>query len=118
MASDANTVTVIVARLEALGLVRRTASDTDRRAQWVRLTAAGRRKFARAQTVARALQEELLSLLPRRRRAAFLRDLEVIANAGQMVLERTRSQARAGRGRREDRLSRHHENVPFGTGLR
>lgn len=94
MASDPNTMTVIVARLEALGLVTRAASATDRRARLVGLTPAGCRKFRRAQAVALSLQQEVLGLLPGNRRAAFLRDLETIANAGQLILRQTRARAR------------------------
>jgi DNA-binding MarR family transcriptional regulator len=94
MASDANTMTVIVARLEALGLVSRAASATDRRAQLVRLTTTGRRKFAQAQAIALELQRGLLSALPRSRRAAFLRDLETIAETSQKALRQTRISSR------------------------
>jgi DNA-binding MarR family transcriptional regulator len=46
-AADPNTMVGIVDRLEAAGLVRRCRDPRDRRVYLVRLTAAGRRMFAR-----------------------------------------------------------------------
>jgi DNA-binding MarR family transcriptional regulator len=83
LASDPNTVASTVRRMEAAGLVRRSVHETDRRANRVRLTAAGRKKFASAQAIAHGLQQEALLVIPTRRRGAFLAELERVADACQ-----------------------------------
>jgi DNA-binding MarR family transcriptional regulator len=81
MASDPNTITSTLSRMEAAGLVSRHPHELDRRAHRVRLQAAGRRSFEKARKIAIELQEQVLTALPTARRAKFLEELETIADA-------------------------------------
>ena len=81
MASDPNTITSILKRMEEAALVSRRRHETDGRARRVRIEAAGRRAFAAAFDIARGLQDEILAVLPGTRRPRFLAELEVIAQA-------------------------------------
>jgi DNA-binding MarR family transcriptional regulator len=81
MASDPNTITSILKRMEKARLVSRRQHERDKRARRVRLEAAGRRTFSAALEIANALQSEILSILPDGRRARFLAELEAIAAA-------------------------------------
>src|SRR3954463_4984503 len=68
MASDPNTITSTLSRMEKAGLITREPHEKDRRANRVKLRAEGRRTFQRAQQVALALQEQVLEILPTERR--------------------------------------------------
>ena len=81
MASDPNTITSILKRMEASGLVSRHEHETDRRARRVRLESNGRRAFATGFEIAGVLQDEILYSLPESRRARFLADLDTVAQA-------------------------------------
>jgi DNA-binding MarR family transcriptional regulator len=81
MASDPNTITSILKRMEKAGLVSRHEHESDRRARRVRLEPGGRRAFSAALEIARRLQDEILAVLPKTSRARFLADLETIAQA-------------------------------------
>jgi len=81
MASDPNTITSTLSRMEAAGLVSRHPHELDRRAHRVRLQAAGRRSFEKAKKIAIELQEQVLTALPIARRTRFLEELETIADA-------------------------------------
>lgn len=81
MASDPNTITSILTRMERTRLISRHEHETDRRARRVRLEAKGRRAFASAFELAHGLQGEILAVLPAARQARFLADLEAIAEA-------------------------------------
>ena len=81
MASDPNTITSTLARMEKNGLVARAPHEHDRRANRVKPTVAGRRAFGKARDIACALQEGVLDALPTTRREHFLGELETIANA-------------------------------------
>ncbi|MGG5808076.1 MarR family winged helix-turn-helix transcriptional regulator [Falsiroseomonas sp. CW058] len=72
MVSNGN-VTGLAARLEAEGLVERRARPGDRRAQLLRLTARGRREFARQSAAHEAWVAELLGGLDGAERAALFR---------------------------------------------
>lgn len=72
MVSNGN-VTGLAARLEAEGLVERRARPGDRRAQLLRLTAKGRRDFARQSAAHEAWIAELLAGLTPEERAALFR---------------------------------------------
>ena len=72
MVSNGN-VTGLAARLEAEGLVERRARPGDRRAQLLRLTAKGRREFARQSAAHEAWIAGLLSGLAGEERAALFR---------------------------------------------
>jgi DNA-binding MarR family transcriptional regulator len=81
MASDPNTITSILMRMEKTRLISRHEHETDRRARRVRLEPKGRRAFASAFEIAHELQGEILAALPAARRVRFLADLEAIAEA-------------------------------------
>ncbi len=81
MASDPNTITSTLSRMEAAGLVSRHAHELDRRARRVRVLATGKRTFERAKKVALELQDQVLDALPPPRRKIFLDELECIAEA-------------------------------------
>jgi DNA-binding MarR family transcriptional regulator len=70
MVSNGN-VTGLATRLEAEGLVERRARPGDRRAQVLRLTAKGRREFARQSAAHEAWVAELLSGMLKDERAAL-----------------------------------------------
>lgn len=81
MASDANTITSTLSRMEKADLIARQLHETDRRARRVKLQPAGRRALTRGRKIARELQEQVLAALPAARREKFLEDLEAIAAA-------------------------------------
>ena len=90
MASDPNTITSILRRMEKAGLVSRHPHETDRRARRVRLENMGHRIFSEAFENARKLQDEALSVIPESRRARFLADLDAIAEACSEAANRKR----------------------------
>ena len=81
MASDPNTITSTLQRMEKAGLITRNAHESDRRARRVRIDESGRRSFAAAFVIANALQEQIIQIVPESRRVRFLQDLERIADA-------------------------------------
>ncbi|KAB2648255.1 MAG: winged helix-turn-helix transcriptional regulator [Verrucomicrobia bacterium] len=81
MASDANTITSTLSRMEKADLIARQLHETDRRARRVKLQPAGRRALTRGRKIALELQEQVLAALPAARREKFLEDLEAIASA-------------------------------------
>lgn len=89
MASDPNTITSTLSRMERSGLIARQPHERDRRAHRVKLQPAGRRAFEKARKVAMELQEQILGILPANRRTAFLEELEAIADSCASTLEKT-----------------------------
>jgi len=81
MASDPNTITSILRRMEKAGLLSRHEHETDRRARRVRIKPEGHRAFTAAFEIARKLQTEILSVLPPAQRLRFLADLDMVAEA-------------------------------------
>jgi MarR family transcriptional regulator for hemolysin len=81
MASDDNTMSSTLARMEKAGLIVRVTYEEDRRASRVRLLPAAQRKLEDARPVAFDHQDRALSALSKRQQARFLADLELIANA-------------------------------------
>jgi DNA-binding MarR family transcriptional regulator len=81
MASDPNTITSTLSRMEAAKLISRTPHEQDRRAHRVKLRKKGVDTFEAARSVAMELQKHVLSALPASRREKFLEDLEAIADA-------------------------------------
>jgi DNA-binding MarR family transcriptional regulator len=81
MASDPNTITSILQRMEKAGHVSRHSHESDKRARRVRIEEEGRRIFENAREHALELQARILSVLPPARQEAFLRDLEKVADA-------------------------------------
>ena len=81
MASDPNTITSILQRMEKAGLISRHPHETDKRARRVRMEEKGRDAFSAGLCIAKLLQVQILEVLPESRRTIFLRDLEKIADA-------------------------------------
>lgn len=81
MASDPNTITSTLARMEKAGMISRNPHEKDRRAKRVQVLPEGRRIFEQAWKVAYALQQQVLSALPEARREGFLNELEIVAAA-------------------------------------
>jgi DNA-binding MarR family transcriptional regulator len=90
MASDPNTITSILRRMEKAALLSRHPHETDRRAHRVRLEPKGHRVFTEAFEIARTLQDEALSVLPESRRARFLAELDAVAEACSEATNRKR----------------------------
>lgn len=87
MASDANTVTSVLHRMEQAGLIERVRHEADRRAKRVRLKPKGRKTYDEARAVALELQEHVLRVLPKSRRETFLADLEKVADSARDAVE-------------------------------
>jgi len=94
MASDPNTITSTLARMERSGLVARAQHEQDKRANRVKPTAAGRRAFSKGRDIARGLQEGILNSLPASRCEQFLTDLEAIANVCAAATEKPAARSR------------------------
>ncbi|MEQ1860400.1 MAG: MarR family winged helix-turn-helix transcriptional regulator [Chthoniobacteraceae bacterium] len=88
MASDPNTITSTLARMEKAGLVQRTQHESDKRARRVRLLPKGRRMFEKARKAASELQHTILTALPETQRDEFLEKLQIIADACASATER------------------------------
>jgi DNA-binding MarR family transcriptional regulator len=89
MASDPNTITSTLVRMEKNGLIVRAPHEHDKRANRVRILPAGRRAFEKARKVAMTLQEQVLAKLPATRREKFFDELEMVANTCAALLEKT-----------------------------
>jgi DNA-binding MarR family transcriptional regulator len=81
MASDPNTITSTLTRMEKNGLLERQPHERDRRAHRVRLLPAGRAIFEQARKVAVELQTQVLTAIPEGGRQRFLETLEAVAEA-------------------------------------
>jgi len=94
MASDPNTITSTLVRMEKSGLIAREPHERDRRAHRVKVLPAGRRTFDQARKVAIELQEQVLGALPAERRERFLAELETIADTCASAAERSPARRR------------------------
>jgi DNA-binding MarR family transcriptional regulator len=94
MASDPNTITSTITRMEKNGLILRAPHEHDKRANRVRIKTAGRRAFVKARKEAMILQEQILETLPANRREKFLDELEAIATACGAVVEKSSAKLR------------------------
>jgi DNA-binding MarR family transcriptional regulator len=88
MASDPNTITSTLTRMEKTGLIERHPHERDRRAHRVRLQRAGTRIFEEARSVAVALQEQVLTAVPEAERQRFLETLDLVATACAQAADR------------------------------
>lgn len=86
MASDPNTITSILGRMERSGLISRNAHETDRRARRIRIKTAGERALSQGQEIAKELQRQVLSSLPEPKLKEFLKHLEIVADACQQAI--------------------------------
>jgi MarR family transcriptional regulator, lower aerobic nicotinate degradation pathway regulator len=78
---DTSTIGGVIDRLEARGLISRSASPTDRRVRLLTLTEAGRTLLAAIIPGMLSAQERMLAPLPKRDRTEFLRMLAVLVAA-------------------------------------
>lgn len=81
MASDPNTITSILNRMQTAGLIERKPHESDRRANRILVQSVGRKAFEKARQVAIKLQSEVLTILPEAGREEFLANLELLANS-------------------------------------
>lgn len=81
MASDPNTITSTLSRMERNGLVERQPHERDRRAHRVRMQPTGRSVFDQARKIAAELQSLVLSAVPEGGKEQFLETLEAVAAA-------------------------------------
>jgi len=91
---DANSASRLIDELEQLGLVRRVASPIDRRSNQLELTAAGKRRRAKAVGPVIAAQDSALACLDEAEKTTLL-DLLT------RVVEANKAHARPGVGRRK-----------------
>jgi MarR family transcriptional regulator, lower aerobic nicotinate degradation pathway regulator len=78
---DTSTIGGVVDRLEARGLLARSASKNDRRVRLLTLTAAGHALLEAAIPAMLRAQERMLAPLPKKERAEFMRMLRVLVAA-------------------------------------
>jgi len=97
MASDPNTITSTLMRMERNKLITRAPHEHDKRANRVKVLPAGRRTFEKARKVAMELQAVILTALPVSRREKFLEELEAIADSCAATLDKAPVK-RKGRG--------------------
>lgn len=88
MASDPNTITSTLSRMEKNGLITRQPHEQDRRAHRVRMQPGGRTVFEKARKVAMELQDQVLAALPQNSRTRFLQELEAVADSCAAASER------------------------------
>ena len=103
MASDPNTITATVRRMERAGLLQRSPHETDRRAKRVTILPQGTRVFLEAQGVALELQNTVLSPLSRAESALFLELLERVADSCAEASARGKCAPRSDTGTRHRR---------------
>ncbi len=87
MASDPNTITSLLKRMEAAKVVERKPHETDKRANRILITATGKNKYKKARQIAVDLQTEVLGALPADKRDEFFSHLETLAQACRETLD-------------------------------
>ncbi len=93
MSSDPNTIASLLERMETSGWLERKRHERDKRAYRIRLKPAGKRKYEELRDLAVVLQTEILSALPENRRAEFLEELAVVADACRDAAEKSGAKA-------------------------
>lgn len=81
MASDPNTVTAIITRMQKAALVERRAHADDARCNLIVLRDAGRALHAQIQPLASELQRQLLAAVPAAKQGEFLAQMEAVCAA-------------------------------------
>ncbi len=89
MASDPNTVTSVLSRMEANELIERRTHATDRRANVVKVLEKGRKVYDEARQIALELQTQVLSVLPEDRRDSFLYYLELLSDSARHAADQS-----------------------------
>lgn len=87
MASDPNTITSLLKRMEEHGVVKRQPDDKDKRANRIHITAEGKRVYNKARKIAIDLQGEVLTCLPAEKRDEFFLLLEAVAHTCREMVE-------------------------------
>lgn len=95
VAYDRATLGKVIDKLDARGLVRRTVSQSDRRARELTLTEAGEALYRAALPHVKAIQPEMLAGLDAEERDTFLRLLDKVTMAGN---DRSRAPLKAPNG--------------------
>ena len=80
---DRSTLAEMTRRLVARRLLARRRNASDGRANTLSITASGRRLVAATMPAVARAQAQVLALLPRTRRAAFIKDLRTLIEAGE-----------------------------------
>lgn len=93
MASDPNTITSTLTRMERNSLIERHPHERDRRAHRVRLQATGRNVFEQARKIAVDLQSQALDAIPESGRQRFLETLDAVAAACAAASDKSSSKA-------------------------
>jgi DNA-binding MarR family transcriptional regulator len=78
---DTSTIAGVIDRLEARGLMQRSASPDDKRVRLLSLTAAGQRLLGDIEPAMLRAQDRMLEPLPKKERAEFMRMLRVLVTA-------------------------------------
>jgi MarR family transcriptional regulator, lower aerobic nicotinate degradation pathway regulator len=78
---DTSTIGGVIDRLEARGLITRSASPTDRRVRLLTLSDTGRALLEAAVPAMHQAQERILAPLPKKDRVEFMRMLQVLVEA-------------------------------------
>lgn len=86
MASDPNTITSLLRRMELSAIVERQPHETDRRANRIRITPAGKKVYLKARQIAVDLQTEVLRPLPQAKRDDFFELLDTVAQSCRQAL--------------------------------
>ena len=79
---DRSTLADMISRLLKRGLLARKRTESDARANSVRITAAGRKALNGAMASVKKAETALMAALPASKRADFLKNLRLIADAG------------------------------------
>lgn len=87
MASDPNTVTSVLNRMEAVGYIQRRPHETDRRAKRIILKPKGAAVYKEARKIAIEIQTHVLEALPESERESFLKNMEIVADAARELLD-------------------------------
>lgn len=95
MASDPNTITAILTRMQKAGLIERRPHAEDARCNLIVLKDKGRTVHTKLQPLASDLQEQLLAAVPVAKQAEFLKQLESVCAA--LDAEDAAQPARKGR---------------------
>ncbi len=81
MASDNNTITSIINRMETNGWVKRSPHTHDQRAKQLNIQEAGETLYFKAQAIAHALEDEIMSSLSEAERLMYLEFMQKVAQA-------------------------------------
>ena len=94
MSSDPNTIAALLERMEASGLIDRQTHEKDRRANRLRVTSIGRKKYESARATAIEMQREVLAGLEASQREIFLANLDTVAQSCRLMAEKPSIRAR------------------------